>query len=298
MKIKKTTLNSKNRFSYVLIIFLFLLGISTLIVAQEVSQNKFVFNADAARANNFGKALELNTNPKSPSYLDIKESQNLNAKKDFTVELWVKLRQTKNDTSILSKRNGSENGYDIFLHSEPIENNLYSVNYSFNVADANMPYHAARRIELQDICTAEELTSWHHIAGVIQSDGKMDIFVDGQRSTSNFNYIQNIWSNTMPVSIGVFKSAGQFVDGFIYGTIDEVRISSVSRYTQNFSPPLKHFDNDQYTMSLLHLDGNTLDSSSNAKLGVITGDVKYVKSTVSMLPKSKPTSILYPNKKQ
>jgi hypothetical protein len=61
---------------------------------------------------------------------------------------------------------------------------------------------------------------------------------------------------------------------FFHGTIDEVRLSAVARYTQDFKPkdPL---DLDQHTAALYHFDegrGEVLhDSSGNNHHGKIIG---------------------------
>ena len=62
--------------------------------------------------------------------------------------------------------------------------------------------------------------------------------------------------------------------GYFQGTIDEVRVSKIARYSKNFTPA-KRFETDKDTMALYHCDegaGKTLtDSSVNKRNGKITG---------------------------
>ncbi|QDV42575.1 Serine/threonine-protein kinase PrkC [Stieleria neptunia] len=59
-----------------------------------------------------------------------------------------------------------------------------------------------------------------------------------------------------------------------YGIIDEVRISNIARYTENYTP-VDRFENDEHTRALYHFDegtGNVLfDSSGNHHHGTIRG---------------------------
>jgi hypothetical protein len=62
--------------------------------------------------------------------------------------------------------------------------------------------------------------------------------------------------------------------GYFQGTIDEVRVSKIARYSKNFTPA-KRFEPDKDTMALYHCDegsGNALtDSSLNKRNGKIAG---------------------------
>ena len=64
-----------------------------------------------------------------------------------------------------------------------------------------------------------------------------------------------------------------------HGTIDEVRISNIARYTEDFTPQ-RRFEPDEHTMALYHFDegsGDVLkDSSGNGHDGKIVG-AKWVK---------------------
>ncbi len=69
-------------------------------------------------------------------------------------------------------------------------------------------------------------------------------------------------------------SLGAFAPGFFQGTIDEVRISNIARYTEDFTPETR-FAPDEHTLALYHFDegeGDTLiDSSGNDHHGEIHG---------------------------
>ena len=66
---------------------------------------------------------------------------------------------------------------------------------------------------------------------------------------------------------------------FFHGIIDEVRISNIARYTEDFTPQ-RRFEPDEHTMALYHFDegsGDVLkDSSGNGHDGKIVG-AKWVK---------------------
>ena len=77
------------------------------------------------------------------------------------------------------------------------------------------------------------------------------------------------------------------------GTVDEVRISSIARYTGVFVPTLRH-EPDEHTLALYHFDegeGDVVkDSSGSNHHGKIVGQAKWVKSLpfVSRVPNTSP----------
>ena len=77
--------------------------------------------------------------------------------------------------------------------------------------------------------------------------------------------------------LGANNPKGDFYP--FHGTIDEVRISNIARYTEDFTPQ-RRFEPDEHTMALYHFDegsGDVLkDSSGNGHDGKIVG-AKWVK---------------------
>lgn len=84
----------------------------------------------------------------------------------------------------------------------------------------------------------------HHVAVSSDAPGSGNIvrvYVDGaQAATAG--------------ATGIAANPGLSIGGF--GAIDEVRVSSVARYTANFAPPTAPFTPDGSTVALFHLDGN------------------------------------------
>ncbi len=72
-----------------------------------------------------------------------------------------------------------------------------------------------------------------------------------------------------PSQLGVFQLGGGFI-----GSLDEIRISKIARYDQDFTPPAR-FTPDADTVALYHCDENSgdklIDSSGNGHHGKIEG---------------------------
>jgi len=78
------------------------------------------------------------------------------------------------------------------------------------------------------------------------------------------------------------------ISGYFDGILEELRVSSVPRYTSNFNLPAKPFKSDAKTIALYHFDQNTgdpqlIDSSSNNHNGNIMGPVEFVPSTIPII---------------
>lgn len=117
-----------------------------------------------------------------------------------------------------------------------------------------------------------ELNRLHHIAGVF-SGTEMRIYQNGILVGQ-----KRLLPNQLPVvsDSEFYLGSNNFVDSvwFFDGIIDEVRISNVARYSEDFTPA-KRFENDEHTLALYHFDegsGDVLkDSSGNGHHGTIKG---------------------------
>ena len=134
-------------------------------------------------------------------------------------------------------------------------------------------------------CTSPSINvstnAWTHIALVY--DGSSIIL-----------YKNGVGSSSVSCNSTASFSATQFGHQNNYygidGVMDEVRISSTTRYTSNFTPQTTPFVRDEYTKLLLHFDengddprntGKAIDDSGNGNHGTITG-AKYVASPVGV----------------
>lgn len=105
----------------------------------------------------------------------------------------------------------------------------------------------------------------HHVAGTWSSQGGA-IWVDGEQVGSGTG-----WSPSLDgafATIGCGSNGGRFFDG----VLDEVRISSVVRYTSGFTIEPLPFDEDGETLALWHLDagaGELALEANDAYPGVI-----------------------------
>jgi len=86
---------------------------------------------------------------------------------------------------------------------------------------------------------------WHHVALVYdKAAGEARIFLDGRRFATQSIGVSNLYNSGYPLRVGeYFMSA-----------VDEVRISDIARYADDFTPPSVPFVCDGNTRALWHFD--------------------------------------------
>ena len=119
---------------------------------------------------------------------------------------------------------------------------------------------------------------WSHVA--VTYDGAKGIcWVNGKETASDKTNSGNIVTTGDPFNVG-WRPYGDHQP--FSGTIDEVRVSNVVRYTKNFEVPTEAFVADDNTAILLHFDegeGRSVkDVSGNRNDCEILGDPEWVKS--------------------
>lgn len=98
----------------------------------------------------------------------------------------------------------------------------------------------------------------HHIAGTYDAaDGSVSLFVDGKLQAINDAFPGEPDSR---VQVGCAK---EYTEAFS-GLLDEIRFSSVVRYTTDFERPTTPFKADDDTVMLFHLDEGAGDTSESA----------------------------------
>jgi len=117
-----------------------------------------------------------------------------------------------------------------------------------------------------------------HLAAVW--DGKLlRFFTDGERYGFGTPVPPPLEKGDNKIYLGAEQQTNKDLNMLFKGSIDEVRISDIARYTKDFTPA-KRFKIDEHTMALYHFDeaeGDVLkDSSGNGHDGKIVG-AKWVK---------------------
>ncbi len=121
------------------------------------------------------------------------------------------------------------------------------------------------------------LTSgWHYLTGV-GSSGTTKMYIDGLLvGTANMQLTDDI------TVLGNSMAYG----GQNFGTIDELRISNIARYTSSFPPPINQFTTDGNTVGLWHFDegSGTLaaDSSSGGHNATLSGSFAWVAASAKI----------------
>jgi hypothetical protein len=165
---------------------------------------------------------------------------------NFTIEAWIyntKASSTRK-SGIFSKRNFDNinaGGWGLYLTTNDGKigwEQLFSGGSTF------------------EISTTISANTWYHVA-VVRNGTAMAIYVDG---TSRASWTDSTdYSNVNQLKIGTFSDSteGNTPTNSVawQGNIDEMRISSVARYTAGFTPSTSAFVNDTDTLLLIHADG-------------------------------------------
>lgn len=243
----------------------------------------------------FGQSIVMDG---KTNYLEISNSNNLQPQLGFTAEAWFKPSIATYSARLINKFNDSQYSYNLFINS--IHNTYYKtydLYYQFGVADAalNCSYNFASKSLKISETEPSKITSWQHLAGVIQPDGRLEIYLNGEKVASSSALTQSMCTRDIPINIGGKNSnLTPEMNGFFPGLINEFRISSTARYQNNFTLPSSPFVTDNNTQVLYHFNGNLDDSSGNNHNAVSYGPISYVGwilyPTRSPTPTSMPTA--------
>ena len=195
------------------------------------------------------------------SYVEI-PSLDYDKKRCLTVEAWV----APNDTQYryLFNANYADRTISLFMHPDGVRGRRWL-----------LEHHDETHARQQSSSEASTPNGTTHIAGV-WDDTRMQIFINGKLQTNHqqdFPMGGRQFHNT-PTIIGAnaTRDLKARPESFFQGTIDEMRISNVARYTEGFTPQ-DRFETDEHTLALYHFDEGTgdvlKDSSGNNHHGKI-----------------------------
>tara|TARA_R110000772_G_scaffold3991_2_gene14220 strand:+ start:4281 stop:5387 length:1107 start_codon:yes stop_codon:yes gene_type:complete len=163
---------------------------------------------------------------------------------EFTVEMWV-----RKDTNTSANQ---------FLFNANFTSSLH-----YNDVNNRFEYKAAGDTQLRITgSTSISNNTWYHVAISRDSSGNTRMFLNGTQEGSTYADSTN-WSTNSEYLYGVSRDG----DKSWRGHIDELRVSSIGRYSSTFTPETVEHNNDTDTMILLHFegaDGDTTFSDDNA----------------------------------
>ena len=117
----------------------------------------------------------------------------------------------------------------------------------------------------------------YHIALVRRADGYVKGYINGVEDFSyNLGVSSSLVTPNRTIKIG-YGSSGDNL--YFNGNLSEFRVSSVARYTANFTPPRRQLESDEHTKLLIHFNRNDttfIDSSPSAHTITQYGDAKQL----------------------
>lgn len=210
---------------------------------------------------------------------------------NVTVEAWIK---PDVPTAAGYDYRIVDNTYKLTMDARPNGSNI-SYRYYFDVQSATngcgrtvvyshstnwYPWEGNNTVDIT--VTPEAFATWKHVAGVLEN-GNLHVYENGIK-LSSYTIGMTVCNDSREFYVGTGDNGPMWGEPWYYnffqGAIDEVRISTIARYTSNFTPANLPFTPDTDTLMLFHFDGNTNDASANAFSGAITGDVPYVTSDI------------------
>lgn len=174
---------------------------------------------------------------------------------DFTLEYWLRL-------DVL----GSTYGY-MYWDQRPGSNGNYPLLFTDANGATNLRYFINGADRIVAPSGTLSVDTWHHIA-VVRNSGTTKMYVDGVQKGSSYTDSTDYQAGRL--HLGANMNGINSVNGWL----DEIRASSIARYTGNFTPSTSAFVNDSDTLLLIHADGTdgsttfTDDNGSRSPAGI------------------------------
>ena len=182
---------------------------------NSITNNSVTVLEDAS----IGKYLDFNG---SNSYLILNNINLFNfGSGDFTIEFYTKFPYSYMENHhILGKRASASSDHS----------------YTVNFGPSSMNFETTG-IKLECTMSKFNINSWQHIA-FVRNNNTMYMYLDGKVVDSK-SINGSIHNSSQPLKIGAVNSSP---GGFFKGCIYNLRISNVSRYTKDFTPPTQPFN--------------------------------------------------------
>ena len=210
---------------------------------------------------------------------------------DFTFELWIKATSDNSAGAISCGGN-----YNWIQGNIVVDRDRFNQGRTYGVSLGNgRPVFGVQNASTvgQTICGSTDLRdgAWHHLAVQRRrSDGFIWLYVDGVLEASADGPDGDISYPDNGVPTNDCSGPCDFSDPFIvigaekhdvgaaypsfFGWVDEIRLSTVLRYSSNFTPPTQAFAADGNTAALYHFDEGTGDFIGDSAAGGLSPGVR------------------------
>lgn len=196
---------------------------------------------------------------------------------DFTVEFWIKGSAAANPAGGCNTANDHWiNGHVVVDRDVYFGGDLGD--YGISLLGGRIAFGVSKGTSGATVCGATSVLddAWHHVAVTRRaSDGQLRIFVDGvadgqvasSAATGDVSYRVGR-STSYPADPSLVFGAEKHDAGSSYpsfdGLLDEVRLSTVLRYTAGFTRPAGRFTLDASTAALYHFDDGSGTGAADA----------------------------------
>jgi hypothetical protein len=216
------------------------------------------------------------------NYIKIAGSEDIHYGLGFTIESMFRPTRVPFQGYLFSKEDGSSVNFSLYMLAEPDPQGTPNTRFWFrwSVADSGMSCFA-RSIENQIMVPNDQALAWRHIAAEVQSDGSLQLFIDGKRTVNSSNAISGVCTSNLPIMLGARQLSPGDVGGYLAGLLDETRVTGAARYTADFVPPQMPLTHDIYDLVLYHQDsffgdGYIKDYSEKGHDGVSYGPILFL----------------------
>ncbi len=201
----------------------------------------------------------------STGYIEVAHNALLNLSGNWTIEAWVNQDTEADQSPILRK--GNTLTYPAYY--------LYGTYNQIFTTEAPYGgyYYDTATSAAADGGSTPSTGTWYHVA-FVKNGSTITTFIDGVPGTSATD-ANNSYANSESLFFGSRRSS---TPSYFDGLIDEIRISSVARYTTTFTPQ-ERLTNEANTIGLWHFEegvNNIATNSAGATLdGLLVGGVTW-----------------------
>ena len=221
----------------------------------EEDEAECVSELDADSSAFCGMSADFDPNQGSQA-ITVSNTQGLRLDDFYTIEARIFLREYVRVGIIVDKYSGSGRGreYRFSVGKDGLLRGWFSVDGTL----------ANSRAVYSDYPVPK--SRWVHVAST-NEDGLMRLFIDGQLAAEKQVSARPAQLGYQNVAIGGNNCCRGYYE-VLNGLVDEVRISSETRYRVSFKPPTKEFEPDARTLLLMHF------SEAGKNEGLVGGDAR------------------------